>query len=153
PDWNNGNYSTTPTSLNQAAALATAITPVVDLAGNPQAPATFRNGQPYTGALQYYSVFGRLQNTPTRPDCSDAVVVPGTAWDPLRTQVDASGFSKKIMDHMPRPNVFDGGDGLNTASYRWTRRRHGNDEVSGGTEDTTDCSQINVRIDHIFSTR
>jgi len=153
PDWNNGNYSTIPTSLANAATLGTAITPVVDVAGNPKVPATFRNGQPYTGTLQYYSVFGRLQNTPTRPDCSDAVVVSGTAWDPLRTQVDPTGFSKKLMDHMPRPNVFDSGDGLNTAAYRWTRRRHGDDEVSGGTSDDTDRNQFNVRIDHNFNAR
>src|SRR5439155_18252850 len=103
PDWNNGAYGTNPTSLTNAASLGTAITPVVDAAGNPRAPATFRNGQPYTGTLQYYSVFGRLQNTPTKPDCSDAVVVPGSAWDQLRTQPDASGFSKSLTDHMPRP--------------------------------------------------
>jgi hypothetical protein len=153
PDWNNGNYSTLPTSIPQAASLATAITPVVDLAGNPRAPDRARNGQPYAGTLQYVSVFGRLDRAPTRPDCSDAVVAAGTAWDPLRTQVDTSGFSKKLMDHMPRANAFDGGDGLNTAVFRWTRRRHGNDEVSGGTEDTTDRNQLNVRIDHIFTSR
>src|SRR5262245_5719715 len=72
PDWNNGNYSTIPTSITQAASLATAITPVVDAAGNPRAPERARNGQPYTGTLQYLSVFGRLDRAPARSDCSDA---------------------------------------------------------------------------------
>src|SRR5262245_1482234 len=56
---------------------------------------------------------------------------------------------------MPQPNAWDGGssDGLNTAVFRWTRHRKGNDNVSGGTEDTTDRGQINIRIDHNFSER
>jgi hypothetical protein len=153
PDWNNGNFSTNASSTPTTS--ATAITPVVDALGNPKAPATFRNGTPYTGTLQYYSVFGRLQNVPTRPDCSDAVVTPNTAWDSNRTGVDPTGFVKKVMDEMPHANAFDGGssDGLNTAVYRWTRHRHGNDNVSGGTEDTTDRGQINIRIDHNLSQR
>jgi hypothetical protein len=151
PDWNNGNYSTNPTSLANAATLGTAVTPVVDAAGNPRAPATFRNGQPYTGTLQYYSVFGRLQNVPTKPDCSDAVVAPGTAWDPLRTQVDIR-FSKKLMDRC-RAECFRQRRRFEHGRLPWTRRRHGDDEVSGGTSDQTDRNQINIRVDHNFSTR
>jgi len=149
PDWNNGNINQNPTSTPTT--LGTAAVPVVDALGNPKAPATFRNGTPYTGQLQYYSVFGRLQNIPTRPDCSDAQVIPNTPWDSNRPNADPSGFVKKTMDLMPSPNAFDGGDGLNTAVYRWTRRRKGNDEVSGATDDTTDRNQINLRVDHNFS--
>src|SRR5215831_2331837 len=90
PDWNNGNFSTVPTTTPTT--LATAITPVVDVLGNPQAPATFRNGTPYTAALQYYSVYGKLQNNPAKPDCSDAVVTPNTTWDSNRTAFDSAGF-------------------------------------------------------------
>src|SRR5215831_4250646 len=72
PDWNNGNFSTTPTTM------ATATTPVVDALGSPRTPSTFRNGTTYTGALQYYSVFGKLQSNPTKPDCSDAGITPNT---------------------------------------------------------------------------
>jgi hypothetical protein len=151
PDWNNGNFSTTPTTTPTP--LATATTPVVDALGNPRAPSTFRNGTAYTGALQYYSVFGKLQSNPTKPDCSDAVVSPNTAWDSNRAAFDSTGFTQKVMTEMPRPNAFDAGDGLNTANFRWTRHRRGNDDISGGTADTTDRNQINIRIDHNFNAR
>ncbi|MBI4472063.1 MAG: TonB-dependent receptor [Acidobacteria bacterium] len=151
PDWNNGNINQNPTATPTA--LGTASRPVVDAAGNPVAPATFRNGAPYTGTLQYISVFGRVLNTPTRPDCSDAQIAPNTAWDSNRTTADATGFIKKVMSLMPQPNSYDTGDGLNTAGYRWARGRKGDDEVSGGTADTTDRAQINVRIDHNFNSR
>jgi hypothetical protein len=153
PDWNNGNASTVPTSLATAASSTAAITPVVDSSGNPITPATFRNGNPYTGTLQYVSVFGRLQNVPTKPDCSDAVLQPNSAWDAFRSASDSSGILKQYFDKMPRPNVFEGGDGLNTATFRWTRGRSGNDNVSGGTEDTTNRKQINLRLDHNFNSR
>src|SRR5262249_16710457 len=87
-------------------------------------------------------------------DCSDAVVIPSTAWDANRPNFDASGFTKKVMDEMPHPNAFDGSsDGLNTGIYRWTRHRRGNDDISGATDDRTDRNQINIRIDHNFSQR
>src|SRR5262249_50724283 len=141
PGWNNGSFGSSPTSTPTTS--GTAVTPVVDALGTPRAPATARDGTPYTGTLQYYSVFGRLQNVPTGPDCSDAVVTPDTAWDNNRTAFD-SGFTKKVLDQMPHPNAFDGtSDGLNTAIYRWTRHRRGNDDISGGTDDRTDRNQIN----------
>jgi len=37
----------------------------VDSFGNPVAPTTLPNGQPYTGQLRYFSVFGPVVNTPT----------------------------------------------------------------------------------------
>src|SRR5262245_45309208 len=112
-DWNNGNISAnTPTVPTTS---ATAATPVVDSLGNPKAPATMRNGTPYTGTLQYYSVFGQLPaNLPAaNADCSNiaALVTPNTAWDSNRSNLDPTGFSKKLLDQMPRPNSFDGGDG------------------------------------------
>jgi len=151
PDWNNGNINQNPTPTPTA--LGSAAIPVVDALGNPKAPATFRNGNPYTGTLQYYSVFGRLQTPPTKPDCSDAQVTPNTAWDQFGRTPDTTGFIAKTMALMPHANSFDGGDGLNTANYRYAQRQSGNDGVSGGTGDQTNRKQINIRIDHNFSVR
>src|SRR5207249_6738096 len=74
------------------------------------------------GPLRYASVFGPLQNIPTRPDCSDAVV-QGTPWDPNRKAMDPTGFTKQLLTKMPLPNNYEatGSDGLNTAGYRWVR--------------------------------
>src|SRR5215470_8180124 len=67
--------------------------PSVDSFGNPVRPLTNPNGTPYTGQLRYFSVFGPLSNTPTKPDCSDAVVQSSVSWDPNRTGMDPAGFS------------------------------------------------------------
>src|SRR3989442_14084903 len=77
--WNNGNAFATTTATSGTPAIA-----VVDTAGNPRAPATNPNGTTHSGILRYASVFGPLQNTPTRPDCSDAVVRQGSPWDTYR---------------------------------------------------------------------
>ena len=152
PDWNNGNTSTVASTVPTTS--GSAVTPVVDVFGNPKPPATFRNGNTYTGSLQYASVYGPLPAgwTPATPDCSDAPI-PASAWDPFRPNLDPSGFVTKTMNLMPHANAFDQGDGLNTAVYRWQRSRKGNDEVSGGTEDNTNRKSINVRIDQNFSSR
>ena len=108
---------------------ATASVPSVDLAGNPVRPAGA------TGDLVSFSVFNR---------------------DPLRPGPDQSGLIKRtILDPMPLPNNFEaagGVDGLNTARYKWIRRRYGSDTLSGGSEgDLTNRDQINLRIDHQFN--
>src|SRR5881628_3339833 len=97
-NWTNGN--------SLAATNAGSTTPtisVVDRAGNPKPPATNPNGTPHNGILRYASVFGPLQNTPTQPDCSDAVV-QGLAWDPYRTQIDTTGYITKLFGVMPPVN-------------------------------------------------
>ncbi len=159
PDWNNGSYNSAATPFS-ATPSGTASTPVVDSLGNPVAPAKTRTGAAYTGTLQYLSVFGRL-NLPAKfqanSDCSNALqyLQSNTPWDTNRTQVDTSGFVKKILGQMPRANAWDGAgiDGLNTAVFRWTRPRNGNDDVSGGTSNDTERKQVNIRIDHNLSTR
>ena len=78
-----------------------------------------------SGQLRYLSVFGPLLNTPTRPDCSDAIV-GGTPWDANRTKLDPAGISQKFVAAMPHANIFDGGDGLNTAVNQWVWRGHSN---------------------------
>jgi hypothetical protein len=133
-------------------ATSTGATPriaVVDEFGNPKAPATNPNGTPHNGILRYASVFGPLQNTPTRPDCSDAVV-QGQPWDPYRTQVDPTGYIRKLFSVMPEVNNGEIGDGLNSAGYRWVRTLHGSDNrFSIGAANVR--KQINIKIDHNFN--
>ena len=98
--------------------------PVVDLLGNPMRPAVA------TGSLQTVSVFGQ---------------------DPLRPGFDSTGFIRRYLADMPLPNDFRGGDGLNTAVHRWLRRGDSLIGAQFGTEDDTNRDQINVKIDHHFS--
>src|SRR5262245_8337671 len=93
--WNNGAYGTTPTGGN------TPTTPVVDLAGNPVAPATNPNGTPYTGQLRYISVYGPVTFPASGPnaDCSNAILTGGS-WDQYRTGLDTTGLIKRTIDLM-----------------------------------------------------
>jgi len=145
--WVNGNTDTTTSTTG-----ANPIRPVVDSFGNPLAPPTAPNGNPFTGALRYFSVFGKLASNPTKPDCSDATLVGGS-WDPLRTAPDTSGLIRKYLDAMPHANRFDGGDGLNTAVNQWVRggRSSGSLAIGAGTDVDTDRKQINTKIDHNFN--
>lgn len=145
-NWVNGNVNTTPSTGNNA------TRPVVDVSGNPVAPTTNPNGSAFTGQLRYYSVFGPLANTPTQPDCSDAVLAGGS-WDPLRTTPDQTGLIRKYLNAMPRANRFDGGDGLNTAVHQWLRgsRSNGGLAIGAGTDTDTDRKQINFKVDHNFN--
>jgi hypothetical protein len=145
-NWVNGNVNTTPSTGNNA------TRPVVDVFGNPVAPTTNPNGSAFTGQLRYYSVFGPLANTPTQPDCSDAVLAGGS-WDPLRATPDNTGLIRKYLDAMPRANRFDGGDGLNTAVHQWLRgsRSNGSLAIGAGTDTDTDRKQINFKVDHNFN--
>jgi len=144
--WANGN-TLQPTTASGVATIAS-----VDSFGNPLRPATNPNGTPYTGQLRYRSVFGPLANTPTRPDCSDAIV-QGSPWDANRTQMDPSGITQKYLALMPHANVFDGGDGLNTAVDQWVRSgpNAANFGLATGTSTDTGRKQINTKIDHNFN--
>ncbi|MFN9922178.1 MAG: carboxypeptidase-like regulatory domain-containing protein [Acidobacteriota bacterium] len=93
---------------------ASALRPVVDFSGNPVAPAGA------TGALQTVNLF---------------------QFDPNRTRPDASGLVRSALDLMPLPNVFNAGDGLNTAGFTWI-------QPSG-----SDTNQISLKLDHNFSER
>jgi hypothetical protein len=143
--WANGNtlQVTSPTGANPTIAS-------VDSFGNPLRPATNPNGTPYTGQLRYVSVFGPLANTPTRPDCSDAVLAGGSSWDQYRTGMDPGGITQKYLSVMPHPNRFDGGDGLNTAVNQWVWRGHNaaNFGLATGTSTDTDRRQVNSKVDH-----
>src|SRR6266850_1959522 len=144
--WANGNLLqvTQPNGANP-------IRAAVDYQGNPVAPATNPNGTPFNGALRYASVFGPLANTPTQPDCSDAVV-QGSPWDSNRSQIDPTGYVKKMLGAMPRPNNYEVGDGLNSANFRWVKKtRGGTNRFGFGQADVR--KQLNLKIDHNFGAR
>jgi hypothetical protein len=146
--WGSGN------TLQQTVRTGTPTIASVDSFGNPLRPATNPDGTPYTGQLRYLSVFGPLSNTPTKPDCSDAIV-GSTPWDTNRTKLDPAGVSQKFLAAMPHANIFDGGDGLNTAVNQWVWRGHSNADYSlaSGTSYDADRKQINAKIDHNFNSR
>jgi hypothetical protein len=145
-DWNNGN-AIQPTATGSTPTIA-----VVDGLGNPMRPSTSPAGAAYNGTLRYASVFGPLQNTPTRPDCSDAVV-GGTPWDTYRTRQDPSGFVARVLGAMPSANNYEIGDGLNTAGHRWVRAiRGGNEGIFGFGGSGVARKQINLKLDHNFNT-
>ncbi len=80
-------------------AVYTANNPTSDSAGNPVAP------RGATGGLQSASVFG---------------------LDPNRNAPDASGIISKNLALMPLPNIFNTGDGLNTAGFIWSQASQNN---------------------------
>ena len=115
--WNNGNLLQ---STSRTAGSSRNRTQVVDATGQ---PALFVNGVRDANAeVRYASVFGQLVAPPQAADCSDAQVVPGTAWDQHRTQMDPTGFVRTFFDAQPMPNNYEVGDGLNIAGHRWVRR-------------------------------
>ena len=151
--WNNGNALQVTTQPGNA----TPTIAVVDGVGNPKQPATDTVGGPFMGQLRYASVFGTVTNTPTQPDCSDAIV-SGSPWDLNRTAIDSTGFVSKLMGVMPSPNNYEVGDGLNTAGHRWVRReKNGNESIFAlddeglNRPDSLARKQINLKIDHNFN--
>lgn len=153
--WANGNTTQVTTGIGSANPTRASV----DSFGNPVRPATNPDGTPYTGRLRYFNVFGPVMNEPSRPDCSDAIV--GTAptatgtWDTRRTGLDPGGFSQRYLGYMSPANVFDGGDGLNTAVHQWAFPAHGKGDlgVASGTSYIADHHQINVKVDHNFNSR
>ena len=145
--WGNGN-TLTPTNTSAAAPVIASVDP----AGNPKKPLTNPNGSAYSGQLRYFSVFGPVTNTPQLPDCSDAQI-SGAPWDARRPVQDPSGVSQRYLAAMPHANVFDGGDGLNTAVHQWLRSGHNAATfgLANGTDNNTDRKQINFKVDHNFN--
>jgi len=134
---------------------ANPISQSVDSFGNPQEPQLNPNGTPYTGQLRYFSVFGPLSNTPSQPDCSDAVVDTANPWDKNRVGMDPAGFSQRYLKAMPHANIFDGGDGLNTAIHQWQFAGHGTGDLNTayGVSFLADHHQSNLKIDHVINTK
>lgn len=127
PGVNNGNAEVTPSGAGN-----TRIAPVVDLAGNPRDWTQIPGA---TGPIQRFSVFGDALN-------------PG---DPNRKQMDRTGFMTKLIGYMPHANAFNGGDGLNTAVHRWTRRTIAGDGSTGSSADAFRRKQYHIKIDHHFN--
>ena len=70
-----------------------------------------------------------------------------SSWDYYRRGVSNHDFVMQFMDMMPEATDFNQtGDGLNTATRRWTRTLRGND-TTYGTGDSN-RRQITVKIDH-----
>jgi hypothetical protein len=145
-NWNNGNAIAPTQASGNTPTIA-----VVDGGGNPVVPSVNPTGTPFTGSLHYVSVFGRLSNNPTKSDCSDAIIQPGTNWDPFRKAIDPTGYVTKLLATMPVPNNYDVGDGLNTAGIRWTRREDNGTESVFGTAGNLARQQINGKVDHNFN--
>ncbi len=145
--WNNGNLLQ---STSRTAGSSRNRTQVVDATGQ---PALFVNGVRDANAeVRYASVFGQLVAPPQAADCSDAQVVPGTAWDQHRTQMDPTGFVRTFFDAQPLPNNYEVGDGLNIAGHRWVRRTDGGQSIfARNMADAVPHEQINFKIDHNFN--
>jgi hypothetical protein len=143
--WANGNTNTPVSTVG-----ANPTRPSVDALGNPTN--VNPSGGQYGGQLRFFSVFGPVTNTPTQPDCSDAVV-QGAPWNSLRAAMDPIGLTQKFLAVMPHANRFEGGDGLNTAQHQWERRSHntGSLNLASGSENDTDRKQINIKFDHQFN--
>jgi hypothetical protein len=93
---------------------ASALRPTVDFQGNPVRHPTA------TGDLQTVSLFNRDAN---------------------RMGPDQTGIIRQALSFMPSPNVFNEGDGLNTAGYSWIQKASSNRD------------QYNIKIDHNFNDR
>ena len=113
--------------------------PVVDKLGNPlpvsqiQASITAAGSSNTVGPLQTISVFNRDSNRPGP---------------------DPTGYIQRIVATMPQPNDFTGGDGLNTAIFRWNRKGDSlicSSICQQGLEDDVNRNQINVKVDHILN--
>src|SRR5262245_14115735 len=148
-NWNNGAVgAATVTTGNPT-------TTVVNLDGSPKMPTVNPNGTPYTGKLNFISVYGPVTFPASGPnaDCSNGTV--SGSWDPFRTRLDPTGLISRTNALMPSPNDFTnangtltGVDGLNIASYRYLRGFRGLDNLFSVGESTGDRKQFNGRIDH-----
>src|SRR5262249_30374301 len=112
------------------------------------------------------SVFGRQRLDDkgnmvpfTSTDCPGGTAIfpaaNATTWDTNRPVIDPTGhiFAAAIKD-MPHANWFGANgttDGLNTASIRWLRTSKSAGDTFG-TSPNDNRKQINVKIDHNFST-
>ena len=69
--------------------------------------------------------------------------------------MDPAGFSQRYLSYMPHANVFDGGDGLNTAIHQCQFGAHGTGDFNTayGISFLADHHQENLKIDHIFNAR
>jgi hypothetical protein len=161
-----------PTSFVSGNTQPTGTAASVNFDGTPLAPRFNPDGTPYSmGGLRCFSVYGNVKvdgSAFTQADCpGGTAVINSTPWDPFRTSVDSTGFIRKILGQMPKPNFFAAfnnvtPDGLNTGIYRWVQSRKGPASqgatnaaigVVSGPNDYNNRDQINIKIDHNISER
>ena len=150
--YQNGNLNTLPSGLG----TANPVIQAVDSFGNPLQPATNPDGTPYTGQLRYFSVFGPLAEYAVKTGLLGRRRPAGQLRGMSnRPGMDPVGFSQKYLSYMPHANVFDGGDGLNTAIYQWQFAGHGTGDLNTayGTSFVADHHQENLKIDHVINAR
>lgn len=164
--WNPGNaLEPFPTSFTNS---TTASYPVVDFNGNPRAPLNNPDGSAYTGGLRCFSVFGnrKFDGSPfTAADCpGGSAVIRNTGWDQNRLTPDQTGYIQKVLGMMPKANFFAtfanvNPDGLNTAIYRYVRRRTGSNSTNSSIgvvqtpADYPNRKQLNLKVDHNFTSK
>jgi hypothetical protein len=140
----------------------------VDVNGNPVAPPSLPNGSAYTSQLTCFSVFGNMRMDTagnmvpfTSADCPGGTAVfpqsspsANGSWDTFRPVRDKTGYIRKLLDNMPHANFFGALDGLNLAQYGYMQRRGGSSGATAQqiTDPNANSKQINVKIDHNFST-
>jgi hypothetical protein len=157
------------TPQNADATPGATARPAVDFQGNPLSAG--RDPLLYQGrGLICFSVFGNQKVNPetfqmspfTQADCAAGTAIfPSNTmglpyWDAGRQAADTTGFLKNFLTLMPRANNFQGGDGLNTATHRWTRTavNQGINSASAyGGDSNIERKQFNIKIDHIFTQR
>ena len=143
PQARNGVFRYFP-GVNNANILSTTFAPTVDRFGNPVQPAGALE------SLQAFCIYNMTPISPTATSCASG----GTPRDTLRPSIDPTGFVQNtILGNMPLPNDYTVGDGLNTAGIRFTRRIYGTDVADGNSNDQNNRDQINLRIDHNFSSK
>jgi len=167
--WNPTTYDTAATTTPSSSTAR--VAPAVDPFGQPTPPQFNAAGTnvPYSGAgLLCWSVFGNQRlnlNTGgmvpfTAADCPGGAIIssPGASWDPNRPAIDGTGYIfNALLKNMPHANFFGRTatvpDGLNTATHRWLRGTAGNAgiQTTQGTGEFNDRKQINIKLDHNFS--
>jgi len=119
---------------------------------NNQNPSVERDGSP---RKDYLDRGYQLRAVDLFGNCTfQGAAVPNCApyRDGLRPAISNSVYMQETLRRMPLPNEFSGGDGLNQATIRFTRRVDGLDQTLGNGADVN-RDQYNVRIDHNFNSR
>ncbi len=119
-------------------ANADSSNPTVDRLGNAVRPPNA------TGDLAAIDLFGNCTfNGAPVANCR-------TYRDTLRPAISNTAYMQETLRRMPPPNEYSTGDGLNTATIRFTRRVEGLDLTLGNGPDVN-RDQYNVRLDHQFN--
>ncbi len=163
--WNPANPVQVPTAITGS--LLSQVAPAVDFFGNPTPPAD-------SAKLRCMSVFGNQRydektNALLPSTAADAAnLCPGGTfvfgpsqgglWDSQRATSDPTGYIKQLLSAMPHANAYNTGDGLNTATYQWVRRRYGTGanttgNAVAGVDPDASRKQFNIKIDEYLTTK